>query len=148
MKVSDLAIKRRTLLASYFPVATLFKVPSLGIWAPLSCQPSKIDKSVLELYEETTHSLILLSMSHELKLEKLCMTKSICNKFLLKQRLFSLQMKEGMPLKKYFDELNSVMMELRDIDVKMEDEYLAMINVGKDSIILEEVKSSLYSKEL
>ena len=55
------------------------------------------------------------------------MTKSIWNKFLLKQHLFSLQMKEGMPLKKYFDELNSVMMELRDIDVKMEDEYLAMI---------------------
>ena len=40
-----------------------------GIWAPLSCQPSKIDKSVLELYEEKAHSLILLSMSHEVLYE-------------------------------------------------------------------------------
>ena len=40
-----------------------------GIWAPLSCQPSKIDKSVLELQEEKAHSLILLSMSHEVLYE-------------------------------------------------------------------------------
>ena len=62
------------------------------------------------------------------------------------------------------DELNCVPMELHDIDVKMEDEGLAMIlltslptsyenfmssfSVGKDSITLEEVKSSLYSREL
>ena len=32
-----------------------------------------------------------------------------------------------MPLKEYLDELNFVMIELRDIDVKMEDEILVMI---------------------
>ena len=63
-----------------------------GPWAPLSNQSSKIDKSMLELYEEKTHSLILLSFSDEvlydvskelsvvelwLKLEKFLMTKSI-----------------------------------------------------------------------
>jgi len=69
-----------------------------------------------------------------------------------------------MPLKEHLDELNSVLMELHDIDVKMEDEDLAMIllaylpssynnfvsslSVGKDSIILEEVKSTLYSRKL
>ena len=73
-------------------------------------------------------------------------------------------MKEGRPLKEHLDELNSILMELREIDVKMEDEDLAMIllaslppsyenfvsslSVGKDSIILEEVKSSFYSREL
>ena len=69
-----------------------------------------------------------------------------------------------MPLKEHLDELNSVLVELRDIDVKIEDEDLTMIllafllpssknfvssfSVGKESITLEEVKSNLYSREL
>ena len=64
----------------------------------------------------------------------------------------------------HLDELNSILMELHDIDVKMEDEDVAMIllasllpsfenfvsslTVGKECIILEEVKSSLFSREL
>ncbi|KAJ1418452.1 gag-polypeptide of LTR copia-type [Sesbania bispinosa] len=99
-----------------------------------------------------------------LKLEKLYMTKSICNKLLLKRRLFGLHMKEGTPLKDHLDELNSILMELRDIDVKIEDEDAAMIllaslppsyesfvnslSVGNDCITMEEVKSSLHSREL
>jgi len=73
-------------------------------------------------------------------------------------------MKEGTPLKEQLYELNFVLMELHDIDVKMEQEDLAMIlliflppsyeyfviflNVGMDSITLEEVNSSLYSRRL
>jgi len=68
-----------------------------------------------------------------------------------------------MPIQEHLDELNSVLMELYDIDVKIEDENLEMfllaslasfyenfvsyLSVGKDSITLEEVKSSLYSRE-
>ena len=122
------------------------------------------------------YSLILLSLSDEvpyevfeeltvvglcLNLEKLFMTKSIYDKLFIKQCLFGFQRREGMPLKEHLDEINYVLMELRDIDVKMEDEDLEIIllaffppfyenfvssfNVGKDSITLEEVKSSLYS---
>ena len=56
------------------------------------------------------------------------------------------------------------MMELRDIDVKIEDEdstmillasllpsyenFVSSLSVGNDSITLEEIKSSLYSREL
>jgi len=80
----------------------------------------KVDKLVLELQDEKAHSLILLSLFDEvlyevfeekttfvlwLKLEKFCMAKSICNKLLLKQNLFSLQMREGTPLKEHLDEL-------------------------------------------
>ena len=70
-------------------------------------------------------------------------------------------MREGLPLKEHLDELNFVLMELCDIDFKMENEDLVMIllvfllpsyknfvgsfSVGKDSITLEEVKSSIYS---
>ena len=73
-------------------------------------------------------------------------------------------MSESMSLKEHLDELNFVLMELHDIDVKMEDKDLTMIilayllpsyenfvsylSVGKDSITLEEVKSNLYSREL
>jgi len=65
------------------------------------------------------------------------------------------------PLKKHLDELNFVLMELRDSGVKMEDEDLVMIllaslppsydnlmsclSVVKDSITLEDFKSNLYS---
>ena len=40
-----------------------------GIWAPPSSQSSKIDKSMLELQEEKSHSLILLSLSDEVLYE-------------------------------------------------------------------------------
>jgi len=69
-----------------------------------------------------------------------------------------------MPLKEHLDELNFVLMVLRDIDVKMENEDLATIllvslspfyenfvislSVGNNSITIEELKSSLYSREL
>jgi len=70
-----------------------------GIWAPLSEQLSKIGKPMLELQEEKTHSLILLSLSDKVlyevckeltvvrlshKLKKLFIMKSISHKLLLK----------------------------------------------------------------
>ena len=42
-----------------------------------------------------------------------------------------LLMREGMPLKEYLDELNFFLMEIYDIDVKIEDENLAMILLDK-----------------
>lgn len=36
-------------------------------------------------------------------------------------------MKEGMPLKDHLDELNYILMELRDIDVKIDYEDVVMI---------------------
>nr|KYP69065.1 Retrovirus-related Pol polyprotein from transposon TNT 1-94 [Cajanus cajan] len=145
----------------------------------LSNKSTSIKKEDLAEQEEKAHSLILLSLSNEvlyevadqetacglwLKLEKLYMTKSICNKLLLKRRLFGLHMKESTPLKEHLDEFNSILMELRDIDVKIEDEDSAMIllaslppsyesfvnslSVGKDFITLEEVKSSLHLRDL
>ena len=87
------------------------------------------------------------------------MTKSICNKLFLKRCLFGLHVKEGTSLKDHLDELNSILMELRDIDVKIEDEDASMIllaslpplyesfvnslSVGKECVTMKEVKSSL-----
>ena len=90
------------------------------------------------------------------------MTKSLTNKLLLKQRLFSLQKQEGMSLRDHLDQLNTILLELRNIDVKVEDEDAALVLlvslplsyenfvqsfiVGKDTISLEEVRSSLHSR--
>ena len=69
-----------------------------------------------------------------------------------------------MSLKEHLDELNFIIMELCNIDVKMEDEDMTMIllvslppsyenfmsflSVCKDLNTLEKVKSNLYSREL
>ncbi|GJV72506.1 hypothetical protein Tco_1492501 [Tanacetum coccineum] len=98
------------------------------------------------------------------KLEKLYMTKSLTNKLLLKQRLFSLRMKEGSTLKDHLDHLNSILIVLKNVEVKIDDEYAALIHlvslhplfenfmnsfiIGKDTFTLEDVRSSLHSREL
>ncbi|GJX46602.1 hypothetical protein Tco_0271792 [Tanacetum coccineum] len=138
--------------------------------------------SVVEKFNgknEKAHSTILLSLLDEVlyevadeetntgvwkKLEKLYMTKSLMNKLLLKQRLFSLRMKEGSALKDHLDALNSILMDLKNVEVKIDDEDAALINlvslppsfenfmnsfvVGKNTITLEDVRSSLHSREL
>ncbi|GJU53941.1 retrovirus-related pol polyprotein from transposon TNT 1-94 [Tanacetum coccineum] len=128
-------------------------------------------------FNENAHSTILLSLSDGVlyevadeetaagvwkKLEKLYMTKSLTNKLLLKQRLFSLRMKEVSSLKEHIDGLNSILMDLKNVKVKIEDAALVLLVslpplfesfvssfvVGKDTITLEDVISSLHSREL
>ncbi|KAJ9563977.1 LOW QUALITY PROTEIN: hypothetical protein OSB04_009137 [Centaurea solstitialis] len=151
-----------------------------GIWTPLSGErPDEMTESEFAKQDEKAHSTILLSLADEviyevadeesaaslwLKLESLYMTKSLTNKLLLKQRLFSLRMKEGMLLKEHLDELNSILMDLKNVEVKIDDEDAALILlvslppsyenfvnsfvVGRDTITMEEVRSSLHSREL
>ena len=69
--------------------------------------------------EKTTASLWL-------KLESLYMTKSTTNQILLKGRLSDLRLEEGKPLKPFLNELETVVMDLRNIDMKVEDEDLAV----------------------
>ncbi|KAJ4713215.1 Retrovirus-related Pol polyprotein from transposon TNT 1-94 [Melia azedarach] len=133
----------------------------------------------MAVLEEKAHSTIMLCLADDIitevaeeetaqglwvKLEGLYMTKSLTNKLLLKQRLFSLRMQEGMPLRDHLDQLNTILLELRNIDVKVEDEDAALILlvslplsyenfvqsfiVGKDTVSLEEVRSSLHTREL
>ncbi|GJW36494.1 hypothetical protein Tco_0059414 [Tanacetum coccineum] len=150
------------------------------IWAPLA-GPNPVDMTDAKYasQDEKAHSTILLSLSDEVlyevadeetvvgvwkKLEKLYMTKSLTNKLLLKQRLFSLRMKEGSSLKENLDALNSILMDLKNVEVNIEDEDAALVLlvslppsfesfvssfvVGKDTITLEDVRSSLHSREL
>jgi hypothetical protein len=151
-----------------------------GIWGPLEGpKPDDLEQTVWDKLGAKARATILLSLSDEvlyevadaktapalwLKLESLYMTKSLTNKLLMKQRLFALRMQEGAALKDHLDELNSILMDLKNIEVQIDDEDAALILlvslppsfenlvnsfcVGRDTISLEEVRSALHSREL
>ena len=60
------------------------------------------------------------------KLESLYMAKSMTNRLLLKSRLYVLRLEEGKPLKPHLDEFYSIVMDLQNIDVELDDEDLAI----------------------
>jgi len=98
------------------------------------------------------------------KLESLYMTMSLTNKLYLKQRLFTLHMKEGTPIKDHLDMFNKIFMDLKNIDVKIDEEDQALILLcslppsfknfinsilySRDTPSLKDVKSTLHCKEL
>ena len=55
------------------------------------------------------------------KLESLYMTKSLANKLRLKERLFTLRMSEGTPIQSHLDKFNSIIIDLENLDVKVDD---------------------------
>ena len=50
------------------------------------------------------------------------MTKGLANKLLLKERLFTLRMTEGTPVPSNLDEFNSIIIDLENLNVKIDDE--------------------------
>ena len=92
------------------------------------------------------------------------MTKSLTNQLYLKQWLYTLQMKKGMPLKDHLDEFNKIILDLKNIDVKIGDKDQALILLCSlppsfesfvDTILydpnilsMEDVRASLNSRKL
>ena len=60
------------------------------------------------------------------KLESIYMAKSVTNRLFLKSRLYDLRLEEGKPLKPPLDEFYSIVMDLQNIDVIIDDEDLAI----------------------
>src|SRR3954468_16724723 len=54
------------------------------------------------------------------KLEELYSEKSLTNRLYLKMRLYNLRMDKGMPVKQHLDVFNSIIMDLGNIDIKVE----------------------------
>lgn len=151
-----------------------------GLWGPLKTKTGTDDVTAeMATQEEKAHSTIMLCLADDvitevsdeetaaglwLKLESLYMTKSLTNKLLLKQRLFGLRMQDGKQLREHLDQLNNILLDLRNIDVKIDDEDAALILlvslpssyenfvqsfiVGKDTVTLEDVRSALHTREL
>src|SRR3954470_16560882 len=98
------------------------------------------------------------------KLEELYSGKSLTNQLYLKKWLYNLRMDEGTPVKQHLDVFNSIIMDLRNIDIKDESEDQALIVLsslpasyetfvdtllyGKNTISLDDVSNALKSKEL
>ena len=94
------------------------------------------------------------------KLESMYMMKSLMNRLYLKQQLYTLRMREGMSVKAHLDEFNKIIMNFKNIDIKIDDEDQAIIVLyclsvsyehfvttllyEKDTISIEDVKASLH----
>ena len=55
------------------------------------------------------------------------MVKNVTNRLLLKSRLYDLRLKEGNSLKTHLDEFFSIVMDLYKINVKLDNEDLAIL---------------------
>jgi len=69
-----------------------------------------------ELLDKTTTAKLWLGLG------TICMTKSLVNKFCLKDRLHTLSTAEGTSIQNYPDEFNFIIIDLESLDVKIEDE--------------------------
>nr|GEV06648.1 retrovirus-related Pol polyprotein from transposon TNT 1-94 [Tanacetum cinerariifolium] len=98
------------------------------------------------------------------KLETLYMTKSLANKLYLKKKLYTFYMPAGRKIFEHIDEFNKIVLDLANIEVKFEDEDLALLLLtslptsyehfvdtllyGREALILEDVMATLNSKEI
>nr|GFA40275.1 retrovirus-related Pol polyprotein from transposon TNT 1-94 [Tanacetum cinerariifolium] len=98
------------------------------------------------------------------KLETLCMTKSLANKLYLKKKLYTFYMPTGRKISEHIDEFNKIVLDLANIEVKFEDEDLALLLLtsllasyghfvdtllyGREPLTLEDVMATLNSKKI
>ncbi|GJR06983.1 retrovirus-related pol polyprotein from transposon TNT 1-94 [Tanacetum coccineum] len=98
------------------------------------------------------------------KLETLYMTKSLANKLYLKKKLYTFYMPAGRKISNHIDEFNKIILDLANIEVKFEDEDLALLLLtslpasyehfvdtllyGWEALTLEDVMATLNSKEI
>ncbi|GJV80780.1 retrotransposon protein, putative, ty1-copia subclass [Tanacetum coccineum] len=98
------------------------------------------------------------------KLETLYMTKSLANKLYLKKKLYTFCILAGRKIFEHIDEFNKIVLDLANIEVKFEDEDLALLLLtslpasyehfvdtllyGREALTLEDVMATLNSKEI
>jgi len=100
-------------------------------------RPTTMTKEQWDEIDEKALFAIQLCLSREVLCEvinekkSLYMTKSLANKLWLKERLFALRMSEGTPIQSHLDEFNSIIIDLENLDVKIDDEdKVVLLNVS------------------
>ena len=139
---------------------------------------AKIEKKKCANVTKKAHSAILLSLGDEVlrevtkeksakvvwdKLEDFYLKKTLSNRLYLKKRLYALLMEDEKPLKKHLDDFNMIILDLKSIDVKIDDEdqvttllsslpkrfehFVDTMLYRKATLSIDEVKAALNSKE-
>lgn len=104
-------------------------------------EPSTSSKEIAKL-EEKAYNVILLSLSNGvlrkvvdkeavpglwMKLESLYMKKFPTNRFYFKKWLYTLKMKEHMPICDHLDEFIKIIIDMKNIDIKVDNKYQTLI---------------------
>nr|GEV18026.1 reverse transcriptase domain-containing protein [Tanacetum cinerariifolium] len=98
------------------------------------------------------------------KLEDLYMTKSLANRLYMKKKLYTFYMPLGRKISEHIDESNKIILDLENIKVKFEDEYLAFLLLtslpasykhfmdtylyGREALTLKDMVGTLNSTEI
>ena len=97
-------------------------------------QKADADYKALAMIQLSLSDEVLREVVHEKtaadlwqKLEALYLTKSVTSKIVLKQKLYLLRMSESTPLKEHLDTFLSIIMDLENMDVKIDEEDKAIV---------------------
>nr|GEZ54801.1 retrovirus-related Pol polyprotein from transposon TNT 1-94 [Tanacetum cinerariifolium] len=150
-----------------------------GCEAALEVLPTYMEAQTKAELNKKAHSVVILCLGNKVlrevtgettaagvwsKLETLYMTKSLANKLYLKKKLYTFYMPAGQKIFEHLDEFNKIVLDLANIEVKFEDEDLALLLLtslpasyehfvdtllyGREALTLEDVMAILNSKEI
>ena len=125
-------------------------------WAFTTLQLAMGENVISEISSETTPKGIWN------KLEELYMKKSLTNRLILLRTFFTYKIKEGTSLKAHLNVFDDLLMKMKAVDLKIEEEQKAMILLcsfperytgfsnsliyGRDTLTLDDVKTCLLSE--
>ncbi|GKD15933.1 hypothetical protein Tco_1205091 [Tanacetum coccineum] len=146
--------------------------------AALVVLPADMEAQTNDVLNKKAHSAVILCLGNKVlgevtgettatgvwsKLETLYMTNSLANKLYLKKNLYTFYMPTGQKISKHIDEFNKIVLNLANIEVKFEDEDLALLLLtslpasyehfadtllyGREALTLEDVMATLNSKK-
>ncbi|KAG8480291.1 hypothetical protein CXB51_024793 [Gossypium anomalum] len=141
-------------------------------------KPNNLNKTEWEELDEKALSAIQLCLANTIlqevlmektssslwkRLETLYATKSLANRLVLKQRLFTFRMNEGELLRDHISQFITLLNDLNNIEVHIDDEYQALLLLcylpssyksfketliyGRDKLSFEDVKGHLLSRD-
>lgn len=127
-------------------------------WAFTTLQLAMGKNVISEISQETTAKGIWK------KLEDLYMKKSLTNRLILLKTFFTYKMKEGSSIKTHLSVFDDLLMKMKSVELKVDEEQKAMILLcslperytgfansliyGRDTLTLDDVKTGLLSEEL